>query len=161
MRELYPSDLIVFFFFHGQGQDLQKTVLGLFRALLSSILVHFPEELSQLTASFAEKEGRFGGYMTKRWEWTENELREHLSMVLIKGTHQRPVVIFIDALDECGEHSAKNLLAYFKDLTLQAVDTPARFKICISSRHYPILALDAIPSVQVEEMNSKDIQWYT
>ncbi|OAL43444.1 ankyrin [Pyrenochaeta sp. DS3sAY3a] len=161
MRELNPSDVVVSFFFYGQGQDLQRTVLGLFRALLSSILIHFPEELAELTASFAEKERRFGGYTENRWEWTENELRQHLSTVLIKGTHQRPVVIFIDALDECGEHSAKKLLAYFQDVAHQAAGTPARFKICISSRHYPILALDAIPSVAVEKMNSGDIQWYT
>lgn len=161
MRELNPNELVVFFFFHGQGEDLQRTVLGLFRALLSSILVYFPEELARLTALFAMKEGQFGGYMAKRWEWTENELREHLSTVLMKGTHQRPVVIFIDALDECGEHSAKNLLGYFQELTHRSAGTPARFKRCISSRHYPILALDAIPSVEVEKMNFEDIQWYT
>jgi hypothetical protein len=158
--ERSPDDLVVSFFFHGQGTLLQKTLLGLFRALLASLLEYFPEHLTQLTAKFAEKEVRYGGFAGGRWEWTENELKEVLSNVLVKGTHCQPVVIFIDALDECGEGPAKSLLAYFKDLTYQAESEQSHFRGCLSSRHYPILALDTIPSVQVEKMNGQDMQWY-
>jgi hypothetical protein len=160
IRERSPDDLVVSFFFHGQGTPLQKTLLGLFRALLASLLEYFPEHLTQLVAKFAEKEKRYGGFAGCRWEWTENELKEVLSNVLVKGTHCQPVVIFIDALDECGEGPAKGLLAYFEDLTYQAESEHAHFRGCLSSRHYPILALDTIPSVQVEKMNGQDIQWY-
>ncbi|RYN50572.1 hypothetical protein AA0117_g13405, partial [Alternaria alternata] len=160
IRERSSDDLVVSFFFHGQGTPLQKTLLGLFRALLASLLEYFPEHLTQLVAKFAEREKRYGGYTGRRWQWTENELQELLSSVLLKGTHCQPVVVFIDALDECGEGSAKSLLAYFKDLTYQAGSQHAHFKVCLSSRHYPILALDTIPSVQVEKMNGQDIRWY-
>ena len=125
------------------------------------MLGYFPEHLAQLAARFIEKEKRYGSYLAERWEWSDNELQELLSDVLIKGTHSRPIVIFIDALDECGEGPAKSLLAYFKDLTHQAEHSSARFKVCLSSRHYPILALDTIPGVQVEKMNYKDIRRYT
>ncbi|KAH7072874.1 hypothetical protein BKA63DRAFT_544167, partial [Paraphoma chrysanthemicola] len=160
MRQCSPNDLVVSFFFHGQGTPLQKTLLGLFRALLASMLEHFPEHLTQLAVKFAEREKRYGSFGERRWEWTEKELQELLSSVLSKGTHARPVVIFIDALDECGEHPAKNLLAYFKDLMAQAEGGNACFRICLSSRHYPILALDTISSVQVEERNIQDIRRY-
>ncbi|KAH7077157.1 hypothetical protein FB567DRAFT_477751, partial [Paraphoma chrysanthemicola] len=160
MRERSPNDLVVSFFFHGQGTLLQKTLLGLFRALLASMLEHFPEQITQLAVKFAEREKRYGSFSERRWEWTEKELQELLSNVLTKGTHDRPVVIFIDALDECGEHPAKGLLAYFKDLMSQAEGGHARFRICLSSRHYPILALDTISSVQVEERNIQDIRRY-
>ncbi|RYN49604.1 hypothetical protein AA0117_g13423, partial [Alternaria alternata] len=160
IRERSPNDLVVSFFFHGQGTPLQKTLLGLLRALLASLLEYFPEHLTQLAAKFVEKEKRYGGFAGRRWEWTENELKEVLSNVLVKGTHCQPVVILIDALDECGEGPAKSLLAYFKDLTYQAESEHAHFRVCLSSRHYPILALDTIPSVQVEKMNGRDIQWY-
>ncbi|KAI4940877.1 hypothetical protein J4E91_011134 [Alternaria rosae] len=158
--ERSPDDLVVSFFFHGQGTPLQKTLLGLFRALLASLFEYFPEHLTQLVAKFAEKEKRYGGFAGRRWEWTENELKEVLSNVLVKGTHFQPVVIFIDALDECGEGPAKSLLAYFKDLTYQTESEQSHFRGCLSSRHYPILALDTIPSVQVEKMNGRDMQWY-
>ena len=158
--ERSPDDLVVSFFFHGQGTPLQKTLLGLFRALLASLFEYFPEHLTQLVAKFAEKEKQYGGFAGRRWEWTENKLKEVLSNVLVKGTHCQPVVIFIDALDECGEDPAKSLLAYFKDLTYQAESEQSHFRACLSSRHYPILALDTIPSVQVEKMNGRDMQWY-
>ena len=42
-REHSPDDLVVSFFFHGQGTPLQKTLLSLYRALLASMLEQFPE----------------------------------------------------------------------------------------------------------------------
>ncbi|EMD58218.1 hypothetical protein COCSADRAFT_155026, partial [Bipolaris sorokiniana ND90Pr] len=160
IRERSPNDLVIYFFFHGQGTPLQKTLLGLFRALLASMLEHFPEHLTQMTAKFSEKEKRYGGHTGGAWEWTESELKEVLSSLLTNDTHLQRIVIFIDALDECGEGPAKSLLAYFQDLTYQTKSEHAYFKVCLSSRHYPILALDTIPSVQVENMNGQDVQWY-
>ncbi|EMD96732.1 hypothetical protein COCC4DRAFT_62230 [Bipolaris maydis ATCC 48331] len=157
MRERSPDNLVVSFFFHGQGKPLQKTSLGLFRALLSSMLEHFPENLTRLAAKCTENEKRYGRHA---WEWTENELQEAFSNTLSEATRRQRVVIFIDALDECGEDPAKSLLAYFKDVTYRTKSKNAQFKVCISSRHYPILALDTIPSVQVEKMNGQDIRWY-
>ncbi|XP_014561660.1 hypothetical protein COCVIDRAFT_22261 [Bipolaris victoriae FI3] len=157
MRERSPDSLVVSFFFHGQGKPLQKTLLGLFRALLSSILEHFPENLARLAANYTEKEKRYG---RDAWEWTDTELKEALYNIVSEATHHQRLVVFIDALDECGEDPAKSLLEYLKGLTYQAKSRHAKFRVCLSSRHYPILALDTIPSVQVEKMNCQDIQWY-
>ncbi|KAF2443471.1 hypothetical protein P171DRAFT_389689, partial [Karstenula rhodostoma CBS 690.94] len=160
MRERSSNDLVVSFFFHGQGTPLQKTLLGLYRALLTSMLQNFPEHLTRLVTKFSEREKRYGRFSERRWEWTEKELQVFLSDTLVKGTHCQPVIIFVDALDECGEDAAKGLLAYFKDLMSQAEGGHARFRICLSSRHYPILGLDTIPSVHVEERNNQDIRRY-
>ena len=88
------------------------------------------------------------------------ELQELLFKILTEGTNQRAVTIFVDALDECGEESAKNLLTYFSHLARHAKEREAQVKICFSSRHYPILSSDIIPGVYVEEGNSKDIESY-
>jgi ankyrin repeat protein len=154
------GELVLSFFIHGQGTDLQKTPLGIYRALLNSMLENFPEYLSQLTTRFEDQEKRLGGYMAGRWEWDENELQEFLSIVLTKGAKHQRVVIFVDALDECGEGPAKALLAYFKDLMQDVERQEAQVKICFSSRHYPILGLETVPTVSVERRNDKDIQWY-
>jgi len=161
MREQNPSNLVIAFFFHGQGVDLQKTPLGLFRALLNLLLGHFLEYLIPLTAKFEDREKRYGAYTADRWKWSSNELQEILSNVLTKGTQHQPSIIFIDALDECGGSSAKNLLAYFRDITDPTKHKNGRVRVCLSSRHYPILDPGKIPAVLVEERNDRDIRWYT
>jgi ankyrin repeat protein len=161
MREHSPDNLVVAFFFHGQGVDLQKTPLGLFRALLNSLLNYFPAYLSLLTATFEERESQYGAYTANRWKWVDKELQDILFQVLTKGTQHQPVVIFVDALDECGESSAKSLLAYFKEVTVQAERDHGRIRVCLSSRHYPILDLEIVPAVHVEKRNDRDIRWYT
>jgi ankyrin repeat protein len=164
MREREPEDLIVSFFFHGQGTILQRTLLGLFRALLTSVLGHFPEHLARLTTEFEKMETRHGSFLEGRWEWNENQLQETLSGLIAGDVPRQPplqtIVVFIDALDECGQEAATKLLRYLKNLTDPAMRGHANFKVCISSRNYPILDLDTIPSVQVEERNGSDIQWY-
>ncbi|KAL5585868.1 hypothetical protein FOVSG1_013560 [Fusarium oxysporum f. sp. vasinfectum] len=152
------GNLAVSYFIHGGGMFLQRTPLGVFRALLNSILISFPEYLSQLTERFNDKETRFGAYQENRWDWTEKELQEFLSEILIQGTKSRPVVIFVDALDECGDRDAKCLLGYFKGLMDDVERDEAQVKICFSSRHYPILGPDTISTISVEERNDKDIR---
>jgi hypothetical protein len=150
--------LVLSSFIHGRGMPLQKTALGVFRTLLNSMLTFFPEYLSQLTERFEDREKRFGSYEANRWDWAEIELQEFVSKVLTKGTKTRPVVIFVDALDECGKDRAKSLLTYFKDLMDNIEYEEAQVKICFSSRHFPILGHDTISTVSVEERNDKDIR---
>jgi hypothetical protein len=81
-----------------------------------------------------------------------------MSEVLTKGAKNQPVVIFVDALDECGKDFAKSLLTYLKDLMKDVEREEAQVKICFSSRHYPILGLDTIPTISVKDQNDKDIR---
>ena len=152
------GELVLSFFIHGRGTRLQKTPLGVFRALLSSMLKSFPEYLSQLTEQFEKRQEQFGSWESNRWDWDANELQEFMSDILTKGTKNRPVVIFVDALDECGKDFAKSLLTYFRDLMKDVEREEAQAKICVSSRHYPILGLDTISTIYVEEQNDKDIR---
>ncbi|KAJ4324746.1 hypothetical protein N0V94_001144 [Neodidymelliopsis sp. IMI 364377] len=159
-KQRRPDELVVSYFVHGQGTELQKAPLGVLRALLNSLLGHFPSHLAKLTATFRDREERFGGYMANRWHWSCKELQELLLSVLVEGTQHQHVVIFVDALDECGEDSAKNLLAYFSGISRQVDAKGAHVKICLSSRHYPILSLENFPAISVEERNGEDIRWY-
>ncbi|KAL6798490.1 ankyrin repeat protein [Trichoderma sp. SZMC 28012] len=152
------GELVVSFFFHGRGAPLQKNPLGVFRALLNSMLIYFPEYLAQLTERFNDQERRFGTYQEKRWTWAKEELQDFMSEVLTRGTRNRPVAIFVDAIDECGEVHAKYLLEYFKSLMNDVEREEAQVKICFSSRHFPLLGLDTISTIFVEERNDKDIR---
>lgn len=158
MKKRNTGDIIVSFFFHGRGVPLQKSPLGFFHAVLSILLGHFPRFLSSLTTTFQHREKRFGSYIQGRWHWTEPELQGLMTQLLKEETDSRPVVIFVDALDECGNDSARALLAYFKEL-MDEVAEEGRVKVCVSSRHYPVLGVDAIPKVLVEERNDRDIRY--
>ncbi|CAG9993969.1 unnamed protein product [Clonostachys byssicola] len=158
MKQREPNERVLSFFVHGRGAELQKTPLGMFRALLHSMLELFPDYLSSLTSQFNDQEKRRGSYQENRWQWQESELKKIMSEILTKGTKKQPIVLFVDALDECGKHHAKSLLSYFRDLMEDVKREGAQVKICFSSRHYPILGLDKIPSISVEERNDKDIR---
>lgn len=122
------------------------------------MLDFYPEHLAQLTKVLEDRNKRYGDYAAGRWEWSIGELQDMMSQVLKKGRLHTPVTIFIDALDECGEETAKDLLTYFHH---QANCETAQVSICVSSRHYPIIGHDNIPAVLVEENNATDIAWYT
>ncbi|KAH8701378.1 hypothetical protein GQ44DRAFT_588153, partial [Phaeosphaeriaceae sp. PMI808] len=158
MHRRQCGEIVLSFFIHGQGTNLQKTPLGIYRALLNSMLKYFPKYFSQLTKRFEDQEERLGTYMAKRWEWTDKELQDFLSVVLTTGTKDQPVVIFIDALDECGKEVAKSLLTYLKGLMHDAESEESQVKICVSSRHYPILGVDTTLMIIVEDRNRKDIR---
>ncbi|TPX16068.1 uncharacterized protein E0L32_004063 [Thyridium curvatum] len=160
MQQRKEDGLVVSFFVHGQGNTLQKTPFGMFRALLNSLLLKFPEPLSRLTERFEDRERRYGSYEQGRWKWEENELRDFLSDLLIQRTGALPVTIFVDALDECGESQAKTLLAYFKTVVQTAELENGQVRVCVSSRHYPILGRKSIPTISVEERNHRDIRLY-
>ncbi|KAL5611091.1 hypothetical protein FOBRF1_007208 [Fusarium oxysporum] len=159
MNRRKSGELIVSFFVHGRGVPLQRTPIGMFRALLNSLLMSFPTFLGELTARFQDQQQRFGSYEQQGgWRWNEKELQRFLSRLLIEGTASQPVVIFLDALDECGEEHAKHLLTYFKDLMDESQREEALVRICFSSRHYPIISLETMPRIYVEEKNDKDIR---
>ncbi|EXK24731.1 hypothetical protein FOMG_18558 [Fusarium oxysporum f. sp. melonis 26406] len=158
MSRRKSGEIIASFFIHGRGISLQRTPLGIFRALLNSLLLSFPNYLSELTEVFQDKQKRYGSYEQKNgWQWNERELQKFLSRLLIEGTKEIPVVIFIDALDECGDH-AKSLLVSLKSLAEKAEQEGSLVRICFSSRHFPILGHETMARVYVEERNDEDIR---
>ncbi|KAF5963252.1 ankyrin protein 3 [Fusarium bulbicola] len=158
MSRRKSGEVIASFFIHGRGIALQQTPLGIFRALLNSLLLSFPKYLAELTEIFQDKQKRYGSYEQKHgWQWSEKELEKFLSRLLIEGTKEMPVVIFIDALDECGAH-AKGLLVSLKSLAENAEKEASMVRICFSSRHFPILGHETMAKVYVEERNDQDIR---
>ncbi|KAF5649613.1 ankyrin protein [Fusarium sp. NRRL 52700] len=158
MSRRKSGEIVASFFIHGRGITLQQTPLGVFRGLLNSLLVSFPRYLAELTELFQDKQKRYGSYEQKNgWRWNEKELEKFLSRLLIEGSKEIPVVIFVDALDECGEH-AKNLLIFFKRIAENAEKEKSLIRICFSSRHFPILGHETMAKVYVEEKNDQDIR---
>ncbi|KAH7112235.1 hypothetical protein B0J13DRAFT_659322 [Dactylonectria estremocensis] len=131
--------LILSFFFHGRGSELQKTPLGLFRSLLHQLLRQLPEALTDLHP---------------------RELPRLLESSLPKVLGTRPVWLFVDALDECGQKNAGKLVRVFKSLLQGLPSTSSQFHICFTCRHYPILDQACRFKICLEDENGQDISIY-
>ncbi|KAL7803977.1 hypothetical protein V8C43DRAFT_320587 [Trichoderma afarasin] len=156
------SDLFLCFFFHGRGVELQKTPFGLFRSLLHQILKQAPDALLDLVDDFTQKCQDIGTYQEK-WKWHSNDLWRFLELSLPRLLIVRSIWLFVDALDECGEVHAKDLVRKFKLLIemIPPLSTSGKqLRICCSCRHYPILSSPALLEVCLEKENRRDISTY-
>lgn len=153
------NEVVASFFFFGRGSDLQKGSCGLFRSLLHQLLDKIPEMLSDFLLRYNKKRE------TKQksgsdYEWHETELREFLERWILGASRDRPIRIYLDALDEGGQDVAVKLVNYFEELIERLSPTKAGFKICFSCRHYPVLAPKNALIICVEEENDQDIATY-
>ena len=142
------------FFFHGRGAPIQKNTLGLLCSLLHQILLQVPVLLLKFASLFrnkCENEGEFG----KKWDWHEKELKQFLSKDIVEVADKYRVRIYVDALDECGEDVAIDLVEIFQRLA-------GSLAICFACRHYPIVSLanQNDTEICVEHENDVDIEYY-
>ncbi|KAJ2977210.1 hypothetical protein NUW58_g7879 [Xylaria curta] len=155
---LGDAPLILSFFFHDRGVELQKTPQGLFRSLLHQLLRHAPDALSDLVTLYQNKCQNMGEVDTK-WQWHLRELQDTFKSSIMDISKHRPVWLFVDALDECGKKNATSLVKEFEAL-VQGPPSNTRFHICFTCRHYPILALDHGLEICLEHENGNDIFTY-
>jgi hypothetical protein len=92
----------------------------------------------------------------KNWNWHEKELQDFFESNIAEKRHR--IRIFIDALDECGEVVAEQLVSYFQELTSP---TESALSICFSCCHYPRLGFStSLKEICVEYENQQDISTY-
>lgn len=150
------ADVTAAFFAHARGMELQRSPVGLYRSILNQILPSFPTHLGKLARMHGERTHTRGNF-DQKWTWHEEELRVYLTSILSAASHERPIAIFVDALDEMGQDNAVRLIDSFKQL-LQA-NSAGRLKICFSCRHYPILETDTDRlCIVLEKENGADIR---
>ncbi|KAH7228874.1 hypothetical protein BKA60DRAFT_590008 [Fusarium oxysporum] len=153
------SALILSFFFHGRGSELQKAPLGLFRSLLHQLLLQISEELTDLVAIFQQRCESIGK-PGEQWQWHPRELLRFFESSLLNVLRTRPVWLFVDALDECGQKNAVELVRDFKSLLRGLPSTGPQFHICFTCRHYPILDKTCQFEICLEDENREDISTY-
>ncbi|KAH6856019.1 hypothetical protein B0I37DRAFT_424890 [Chaetomium sp. MPI-CAGE-AT-0009] len=145
------GDLTLSFFFHGRGEELQRSPLGMYRSLLCQLLKQEPESLSQLVETFKSKwDGKQGSKVT----WDVEHLGNFLDWAMDEISTHRTIWLFVDALDECGREGAEEVLQRFNRLR-----RPGLF-ICVSCRHYPLQNWGGGFEIKVEEQNNLDIFKY-
>ena len=153
------EDAVASFFFYGRGSDLQKSSYGLFRSLLHQLLDKIPEMMSDFILLYKKKcdtKQKSGSDCV----WYEGELREFLEKWILSTSRERPIQVYVDALDEGGEDVDVTLVQYFEQLIGRLSSTSAGFKVCFSCRHHPVLAPENVLKICVEDENDQDIAIY-
>lgn len=152
--------VILSFFFHGRGSELQHTPLGFYWSILHQILDQVPSALSDLVNAF-RKNCEVKGKPGEKWDWHETELRAFFELSIPKILEYYSIRIFADALDESGETAAVRLVKDFQSLLSRCSNTSSSvFSICFSCRRYPIIDYGGELEISIDKENSKDIKTY-
>lgn len=151
-----PETLSLRFFFNDRGHDLEKSRMGFFQSVVHQLLCHYPEKLHELIASFQEKLGKIGK-PDEDWEWCLWELRALFKSSLARILKKVPVVLFIDALDECDERQAMELLEDINEWCSSIPSSTFHFNVVIACREYPIWSIKDELTIKMHVENKKDI----
>lgn len=133
-RPFGPDALALSFFFNSAGDDLETSSAGLYRTLLYQVLQTHPDAAPNLchhTRSFGNREDMVTGDFTRMLAL---EFKASIARIL----QEKPVVILIDALDECREAAAP-LVRYFRGLLRETLPPVHPLGVLISSRLDPPL----------------------
>lgn len=145
------------FFFNSLGGLLEKSPLGLLRSLLLQILQHDRNLLRGFLHLYRKKISLHG----PNWEWYAGELADYFISAVANERHNGSTIIIIDALDECEETRARELVAFFQTLiSSSSADNQSKVRICLSSRYYPNIHVDNCREFRMDEFNDQDIRTY-
>lgn len=131
-RERKKKDkIIISFFFSARGQELERSMLGMYRSLLLQLLAKAPRlqrALDVLSLTMVAKDGH---------EWSIESLKSVLEQAVM-GLGKTSLVCYIDALDECDESDISDMLSFFETVARDVTANGGiNLRVCISSRHFP------------------------
>ncbi|KAF5671248.1 ankyrin repeat-containing protein [Fusarium heterosporum] len=149
--------VLLSFFFHGRGIELQRTLPGFFRSLLYQLLEQAPDTLNDMVTLFqrrCEERGKHGD----RWWWHPGELQRFCLASLAKALETRQVTLFLDAINECDKKTVGELITDLSRLA-QSAPNSKPFRVCFTCRHYPqILNLNNESTIVLDHENRDDIK---
>lgn len=152
--------IVAKFFVSDQGDShpFAKSPAGMYRSLLYQILPLFPDHLRKLASTFKDRQELRGEYSTA-WTWSEPYLRDFLFEVLGSACSNtnRPIFLFVDAIDELGYEPAQRVVTSFIDFLRKPGGPKLNLSICLSCRYSPALR-DGGLAVSVDSENAKDIK---
>ncbi|RFN46273.1 ankyrin repeat-containing protein [Fusarium flagelliforme] len=153
---IHDTDLVLSFFFHARGTELQQSSVGLYRSLLHQLLSQVPMAVGGLVSDF-ETWTNTKKKEDQEYDWKLPELQKWLERSLHNTLMKSPVWVFVDALDECGKENARQMIDYFSYLQQELGPTSSELHICFTCRHYPKLSEDINFQVCLEDENRDDI----
>lgn len=137
------------FFFHAQGEELEKSMNGMLRSLLYQILPKNQYAFDHFNLSWDSI------YSSMETE----DLRTLLVSMLVKPYLKR-MIIFIDAVDECDFSAIRDTAYFWREVTELASASGAKLNVLMSARHFPTISLSNSSEIIVEDHTKNDIEAY-
>ncbi|RSL67289.1 hypothetical protein CEP53_003094 [Fusarium sp. AF-6] len=142
------------FFFHARGDDLEKSIPGMYRSLLLQLLEGYPDLQEALDDTDLVPRGQTG--------CPSLNILKDLFHNAVSNLGRRTFTCFIDALDECDEQQVMEMVHYFEELAESSASIGVQLRICFSSRHYPYIRIRHGIELTLEDQegHSKDMDKY-
>ena len=150
--ERSPDCTVVAFFFNARGNALEYSVEGCYRSLLLQILERIPRLRTSLQITRFPTEGQ---------HWEAAVVRAHLREAVLHLQGQ-PLVLMIDALDECEPQEIRTLVYFLNSLAASTGPDSVSFNICLASRHYPNVSIRLCENfiLETHDAHTQDIYKY-
>lgn len=130
-RPRESNTVIAGFFFHARGEELQRSVTGMYRSLVYQLFKGFPDLGHLLDDTYL---------LPPSME--DCPSLDHLRELFLRGISclgKRQFVCYVDALDECNEQDVAHMAQTFQNLAEAHNQQDPRFRVFFSSRHYPTI----------------------
>lgn len=154
--------LVASFFFNARGDYLERSVLGMCRSLLLQLLEAYPDLQQVLDDRDLDPENSatYENLIILKEVFFAAVLELFNPEIEGRSDSRGSIYLFIDALDECDEQQAIDMVQYFEELADECTEQEAPFRICLSSRHYPyIIVRHGLELVlEVHPGHTKDLQ---
>ncbi|KAK6337064.1 hypothetical protein TWF718_009850 [Orbilia javanica] len=146
--------LVASFFFHARGDQLEKSISGMYRSLLLQLLEGYPD--LQVVLDDTDLIPR------SQTECPCLNVLKDLFFSAVSLLGQRSLICFVDALDECDEQQVRSMIQDIEGLAERSVETGISLRICFSSRHYPHIEIQQGIKLTLESQpgHSKDLESY-
>ncbi|KAJ1323569.1 ankyrin repeat domain-containing protein 50 [Microdochium nivale] len=145
-NDMFGNHLIVAHFFNARGFTLEKTFLGLLRSMVYQLVKD--EKLYSLFEQLLLREKQLSS-AANDLQWHLSELRDFVYSVVTRPD-SRPLLLLVDALDECEESQAREMVGFLESLSEYAFGAGFPLHICLSSRHYPSIGIKKVVELEVE-----------
>ena len=156
-EEVFADHLIVAYFFNARGEILEKTPLGMLRSIVYQLLDK-DDTLYERFRPIYEKQRM---HQEGECAWRRAQLEEFIRSVINKR-QPTPLLLLVDALDECNDQDVRDVVGFLECLSIDAVQAGVMLRICLSSRHYPYVSVRKTLELTVEasEEHGRDIAAY-
>lgn len=153
-KQFRETHVIAAHFFNARGESFERTPLGMLRSLLYQLLDQETSIYERFIPLFRDKSKK----QRSNLEWRESELKDFL-LLEMQYSQSKPLLILVDALDECSRENVRDVVKFLEKLSLNAKRT---LNICLSSRHYPNISIEKHLKLVVEKEreHEKDIIKY-
>lgn len=150
----FKDSVVASFFFNARGDELGRTTEGMYRSLLHQIFSQLPGLPSEITPQVP--------HSLKRRGWELPMLQNLLRTTILHLAHEKSLVCYVDALDECAESEIRDALQHLGELTALAKSRKIEFLICFASRHYPKITVQYHRAINLDERaeHGRDISKY-